>query len=116
MHFETADADAALDLGGLGGDLSRRQDNTVGDCNVTGQYCCDSLVSHSSASASALTGLLSLPTSLLPDQDSYMGLGCSPIASLLESGGQCSTNQVCCKGSQKMENGLINVGCSSVSA
>ncbi|KZT52595.1 hypothetical protein CALCODRAFT_502085 [Calocera cornea HHB12733] len=96
--------------------LTSRQDETKGDCNVSGQYCCDSLLSHQSASASALTGMLSAPLSLLGDQSTYMGLGCSPIAPLLQAGGQCSTNQVCCKGSQTFNNGLLNVGCSSVAA
>jgi len=91
----------------------RRQDSTIGDCNVSGQYCCDSTLSHSSASASALAGLL--PTSILPDQALSMGIGCSPLGSILQSGGQCTTNQVCCKGSQEMKGGLINMNCSPLS-
>ncbi|EJU01670.1 hypothetical protein DACRYDRAFT_95178 [Dacryopinax primogenitus] len=95
--------------------LQERQDNTIGDCNTTGQYCCDQTLSQSSASANAITSLLSLPRSVTPDPDRSLGFCCSPLASILHSGRQCTTKQVCCKGSQQIQSTLLGINCSPLS-
>ncbi|KZT62042.1 hypothetical protein CALCODRAFT_490606 [Calocera cornea HHB12733] len=83
--------------------------NPVGDCNVAGQHCCNTTVSHNSTSASVIAGLLG--SSLMPGDNLMMGLDCTPLAPLLSAGGQCTATTVCCSGDQTY-NGLINVGCS----
>ncbi|KZO98833.1 hypothetical protein CALVIDRAFT_534907 [Calocera viscosa TUFC12733] len=85
--------------------------NPVGDCNVAGQHCCNTAVSHNSTSANVLAGLLG--SNLMPDSGLLMGIDCTPLAPMLSAAGQCTGTMVCCSGDQHYD-GLINIGCSPI--
>ncbi|KAL1940841.1 hypothetical protein VTO73DRAFT_7882 [Trametes versicolor] len=79
---------------------------TGGSCSTGPIQCCKSTESASSASGTALLGLLGI---VVEGVDVLLGLDCSPITVIGAGGGACSANAVCCENNNV--GGLISIGC-----
>ncbi|KAK9898012.1 hypothetical protein P389DRAFT_64643 [Cystobasidium minutum MCA 4210] len=77
-----------------------------GSASVKDVQCCQQLLSKNEASK-AFGGLLAIPNLV-----GNLGLGCTPIG--ISAGSQCKSTPVLC--SEVYQKGLINLGCSPVSA
>ncbi|PVG02901.1 fungal hydrophobin [Serendipita vermifera] len=79
-------------------------------CNVGQAQCCKQVTKSDDKSIQSLIGLLGIASSI---GDTLVGVQCSPIVNVVGIGSGCKANPVCCSGNNY--NGLINVGCTSIS-
>ncbi|KAF8351978.1 hydrophobin [Amanita rubescens] len=77
-------------------------------CSTGSQQCCDTL---STTSDPFVETIASSINALLPGVNVPVGLGCTPLASLLGGGG-CTAQVACCD--HDNFNGLIVIGCSPI--
>ncbi|KIJ29215.1 hypothetical protein M422DRAFT_269395 [Sphaerobolus stellatus SS14] len=84
----------------------------VSQCNTGKASCCNTVQDASSGPVSTLLGLLGIVAAGITGQ---VGLGCTPISVIgVGQGANCAQQAVCCTGNNF--NGLINVGCTPISA
>ncbi|KAJ7589783.1 hydrophobin 2 [Mycena floridula] len=79
---------------------SRPRDNS---CSSGPVQCCNTV--ESAQQAQGILGALGI---IIGDIAGQVGLGCAPVSIFGASGGQCSTNTVCCEDNS---NSLISLGC-----
>ncbi|KAL1670823.1 fruiting body protein SC1 [Schizophyllum commune] len=79
-------------------------------CNSGPVQCCNTLVDTKDKHQTNIVGaLLGLDLGSLTG---LAGVNCSPVSVIGVGGNSCSTQTVCCEGTQF--NGLVNVGCTPI--
>jgi len=84
-------------------------------CALGDAQCCNTVTSASDPAVQSLIEMLGVA---LPDDSEFVGIGCTPISVVagVASGSSCAPSQqpVCC--TYNNFNGLINIGCTPLSA
>jgi len=78
-------------------------------CNAAERQCCQSLHQHSDSGVQSLLGALNLP---IPAESGFMGVQCTPLASVLSGASTCNSEPVCCSGNHF--DGMVSLGCNPV--
>jgi hypothetical protein len=96
---------------------------------VEQQYCCDQTYYSDDKNFLSTAGLLGI---LVPVDRTMVGVQCNPIVNIVGGVKGCQANPVCCSGNNLyvlrlmylvwlltailVSNGLVNIGCNSISA
>ncbi|PVF92938.1 fungal hydrophobin [Serendipita vermifera] len=83
----------------------------INNCNVEQEYCCDQTYDSSDKNALSMFSWIGI---VAPVEGPMVGVQCNPIVNIIGGVKGCQANAVCC--SQNNFNGLVNVGCNSISA